>query len=455
MENKKGDILREVFCLSDDHSIATFQNILRENSKTQIEYYKYLVDLSLFCSVWKKQDLRSEESTPVIIYANHRINADGLSLIAKRFITLLRKKGVTVCDFEYSVNSLFNIERLKLIIEKVDNPDNLFFIYHGTWNCNLYSILDYLRIVHVRKAGYLTWETTVLPQLYTDTYRLFDDIIVPSEFNKLVFERSLNIQCKIVPHIFSKSLDSNYLLSQKYLVARHEMVILILNNSNDCRKNFLQTCIWTIEWIYQKVNSDEMSKKECYKLIIKGFKGQTIEEIKRLVKLKEYEVVLGKVNIIIIDEIYTEPEIINLHERSHIYVSLSHGEGVGMNVVDACLHGSVVVVPQFGGYVDYLGEDYPYYIETEVNPIGTPEFYGSLPPLQKDIFHNPQKWAFVDKNSFFRKISEARQVYQQSTEKIYRDLVSDTVRKINYYTNQETVGNRYITQIRKTISKYM
>jgi hypothetical protein len=439
MEN----ILREVYCLPDEHSVTTFKSILKDGSKTQMEFYNVLINASFFNSIW----MNDQSETPVVIYANHRLVADGLSQIAKRFIKLLRAKGMTVCDFEYSVNVIYNIERLKLIIEKVNDSSKLLFLYHGTWNANLYSTLDYLKRVGIRKIGYLTWETTLLPELYKDTYRLFDSIFVPSEFNKVVFEKSVKTDCKIIPHIFSKCPQTVPLLSQKYSTGRYEMTLLILNNSNDRRKNFFQTCTWTIDWILFTLRAHY--SKRVFKLIIKGFKGQALEEIKKMIKSKDYEVVVDKVNILVIDDICSEEEIKDLHKRSHIYISLTHGEGVGMNVVDASLHGTIVVVPEFGGYVDYLGEDYPFYIETTVKEIGSPESYGLLPPLQREIFHSPQKWAFVEKYQFFEKMDEVIQLYDHETEHKYIDHVSDTIRKVNYYTSHETIGERYLCQIKK------
>jgi hypothetical protein len=442
MESKKENILREVYCLPDEHSIITFQNILREYVKTPIEFYTMLINMSFFDSIWMNDNMEK----PVVIYANHKLVADGLSQIAKRFIKLLRYKGLTVCDFEYSANVVYNIERLRLIVEKVKSPNKILFIYHGTWNSNLYSTLDYLKRNGIRNSGYLTWETTLLPELYKETYRLFDGIFVPSEFNKVVFEKSVSLDCKIIPHIFSKYHQITSLLSYKYFCGRQEITILILNNSNDRRKNFLETCIWTIEWILLMVKT---SQKKVYKLIIKGFKGLVVEEVKRFVKSKDYDFVVDKINILIIDDICNEEEIKDLHKRSHIYVSLAHGEGVGMNVVDACLHGSMVVVPKFGGYVDYLGDDYPYYIEPTIKVVGSPDSYGCIPPLQREIFHSPQKWAFVEKEIFFEKMKEAVEIYNHETEQYYTNLVGDTMRKVNYYTSHERVGHRYLCQIKK------
>jgi hypothetical protein len=444
----KENILREVFCLSPECSLTTFHSILKETFKSPIDFYKYLVNISFFKSIWQCED---NNDTPVIIYANYKIDADGLSQIAKRFIKMLRYKGLTICDFEFCSSSFLNIERLKLIIDKVGNPKRILFVYHGTWNADLYSFLDYLGRVGVKKIGYLTWETTLLPVTYIGAYNLFDTILVPSEFNKLVFEKSLKHDCKIVPHIFLKCPHITTLIKQKFSLSHKEITILILNNSNDCRKNFLQTSVWTMEWIISCVkNIPPLMKKRDYKLIIKGFKGQVMQEIRRLLGTKEYSILIENASVILLDNICNNEEIATLHKQSHIYVSLTHGEGVGMNVIDAAIHGNIVVVPQFGGYVDYLGEDYPFYIPTMIKHIGSPELYGSFPSLQKSIFHDPQKWAFVEKEMFFQTMTKVIRLYDCETDTLYMEMMNDTLRKVGYYTNIETVGNRYIYQIKKT-----
>jgi len=52
-----------------------------------------------------------------------------------------------------------------------------------------------------------------------------------------------------------------------------------------------------------------------------------------------------------------------LHASADCFISLTHSEGWGLCSFDALQCGNPVIMPGYGGQLDYLGEDYPFVVK--------------------------------------------------------------------------------------------
>jgi glycosyltransferase involved in cell wall biosynthesis len=67
----------------------------------------------------------------------------------------------------------------------------------------------------------------------------------------------------------------------------------------------------------------------------------------------------------------TPEQIDALHARGNCYISLTHSEGWGLGAFDALQSGNPVIMPGFGGQLDYLGAGYPLLVRHTMRSVGT------------------------------------------------------------------------------------
>jgi len=429
-------LIREVLCLNASEQLPyTSSEYFHRHYESIMEMYQQLTESNMY--------VEKSASRPFVIYASYCVVADGLSEIAWRFVRLLREKGFTVCSFQYYVdNPKFNISRLRLLIQRAKQSP--VFVYHGTYDMNLYSILDFLKIANIPTVGYLTWETTLLPTPFLKPFQLFDRIIVPSFFNKDTFDKSLTIKSSVVYHVFNPPTIDDQMILDKY--ASETTVFYTINNSNDTRKNFYDTVIWTIEWLQcQKEKRGSQKSQREYRFVVKGYPGECMQKIMAYVLERGY---LSWVTIYA--DTFTEEQIAALHTQGGVFVSLTHGEGVGMNIIDAIQNGNLVIAPKFSGYVEYIGNEYPFWIKCSIQDIESVTYeHPDLSPTS--YFKSPQKWSMVTKSNLFNALDILHRSLDVSVSHLL-DINIVARRNIRYLTAKEQVISDYIRilhQVRK------
>jgi glycosyltransferase involved in cell wall biosynthesis len=90
----------------------------------------------------------------------------------------------------------------------------------------------------------------------------------------------------------------------------------------------------------------------------------------------------------IITRTLSDDQIDELHRAGDCFVSLGHGEGWSIPAFDAAAFGNPVVVPRFGGPLDYLSPDSPYLVDCRVAPVHDPR--------NKSSYSSDQNWAVPD-----------------------------------------------------------
>src|SRR6056300_1043133 len=74
----------------------------------------------------------------------------------------------------------------------------------------------------------------------------------------------------------------------------------------------------------------------------------------------------------VINELISEEEMSQLHDRCDCYVSFSHSEGVGMGAVEAALRDKPVIITNYGGAPEYVKT--PYTIDCELQELEQDDF---------------------------------------------------------------------------------
>ena len=80
-----------------------------------------------------------------------------------------------------------------------------------------------------------------------------------------------------------------------------------------------------------------------------------------------------------------------LHERGDCYVSLAHGEGWGLGAAEAASQGRPVIMPGYGGPLDFLPEGVAYHVPHTLVPARGGSY--------EALFTPEQRWAQADLNA--------------------------------------------------------
>jgi glycosyltransferase involved in cell wall biosynthesis len=75
---------------------------------------------------------------------------------------------------------------------------------------------------------------------------------------------------------------------------------------------------------------------------------------------------------IINEGVISEDDLEIIHNSGDCYVNCSHSEGVGMGAVEAAVRDKPVIVPEYGGAVEYVQT--PFVVKCDIGPIGFDDF---------------------------------------------------------------------------------
>jgi glycosyltransferase involved in cell wall biosynthesis len=243
-----------------------------------------------------------------------------------------------------------------------------------------------------------------------------DEIWVPCKYNKEVFEKCGIIKpIKIVPHPF---------VNENLKEINEDALKLLLTKSkwfNNSSTTFKYGDDWKIfytigEWNDRKnlkgtveTFCKAFSSKDHVKLIIKTFHSDyTIQnENYCVLKLKEIlEEFKDHPGILLISENLNCQDILLLHSIGDCFFSMTRGEGFCLDAFDAYNYKKNIIIPGFGGHVDYLGEEYKGLIKYNLTTVDFPE--------RESIYSNDQKWAEPDIQDGIDKLTE---YYKSNTTK--------------------------------------
>ena len=251
---------------------------------------------------------------------------------------------------------------------------------------------------HARLFTLVTWETDILPADWAPALNQYERVFVPCEFNRKVFlEGGVTTKVDVVPHIARTiqpvhegppfgdvSEDDFVFYTVGTWVARkamEETVRAYLDTFSGGEKVALIVKTEPVDQIeYQAMSSDELKRAPAHV----GTTAWTLARIMAAYK--------NPAKVHLITRQLRPRGIDRLHTRGDCFLSLTRSEGWGLGPFDAANFGNPVIVTGWGGHLDYLGGDYPYLVDYELEPTG-------LAPSDGSFLHSPDgKWAYADRD---------------------------------------------------------
>ena len=214
------------------------------------------------------------------------------------------------------------------------------------------------------------WETDRLPRHWVPLLNDVDRVIVPTDWNRAVFETSgVTTPVDVVPHVACDPVPGDgglpldlpadlvvfYTISrwcQRKQPAADLQAFLEAFTIDDPVAFVIKTTPLTTvpesgDWAQQS-----------------PLMGTTMLEVARIIRSYPRP---PPVRVEVAD--WTAERIAGLHTRGDCFVSLSHGEGWHIGAFDAAAYGNPIVMTGWGGQLAYLDPDASFLVDHELEPV--------------------------------------------------------------------------------------
>lgn len=237
-------------------------------------------------------------------------------------------------------------------------------VVHATplWHEELEREADGRRLV-----AFTTWETDHLPDEWVGILNRYDGVVVPSRFNQAVFEAALESPVRVVPHIahpppsaIRPVRDARYTF---YLIATWTARKAIPDAVSAYLEAFRADDDVVLVLHTTKVDLVARGPHERPGASESAVAEETWYALARLLAGRR-----SAPEIRLSTRALARSEVDALHAAGDCFVLLSHGEGFGLPAFEAAAAGNPVIVPGWGGSLDFLPADYPYRVEYDLVP---------------------------------------------------------------------------------------
>ena len=254
---------------------------------------------------------------------------------------------------------------------------------------------------HKRIIGYTVWETDRLPSRWLPHLNAVERVLVPSRWNKSVFERSgVRTPITVVSHIVGEdkapNKDSMWNVDPEDYVfytienwtagkaiwntvrcyldtfTAHDNTLLIIKTSEAFYHESVFTKLGTLKRVYRYVR--RLLGVPPHLRIRPGAASFAKAVQKRYRYPARIRVVAGKIS---------EENVHGLHHIADCYVSLCRAEGWGLSPFEAALHGKPIIMTGFGGQLDFLHKDFSFLVDHRMIPVRNDEDKKSFTPNQQ------------------------------------------------------------------------
>ena len=288
-----------------------------------------------------------------------------------------------------------------------------------------------------RNIGYTVWETDAPPPHWKGLMNSVDHILVPSRFNKEMFQSAgIEPPIDVVPHIVrpepaAPSTERVATFRDEHGIHSEQFVFYAIEAWTP------RKALWkTIRAFLQAFDADD---PVC--LVVKT--GQTGPRSSAAPDNSPTETLVRELtshrerspSVVLINYEMTAVEIDLLHHTGDCYLSLAHSEGWGLSVFDAAASGNPVIVTGWGGHLDFLGDRWPYLVDFEMTPV--------MDAQGRESYLPTQNWAAPSIDHAVRLI---REVYQDP-ESARRHATTRAGRIADEFS-QEAIGGRLLGAIR-------
>lgn len=226
-------------------------------------------------------------------------------------------------------------------------PENVYHVFGGEIPVSEHGLvfilpikehIEYLKYVRTRVknvACMTVCETETVHEDYSLIMKEFKRVAVPSEFCKRVFSKQFP--------------DNEFYVIHAHIPQPREKPYTFyhIGNIMDPRKKFKD-----ILQAFVRLNEPNS------RLVVKATCGKPVN-----IQFPRVEV---------INDMLSDEEMNDLHNRCDCYVNFSHSEGVGMGAVEAALRDKPVIITDYGGAPEYIKT--PYTIECGLQELENDDF---------------------------------------------------------------------------------
>ena len=235
------------------------------------------------------------------------------------------------------------------------------------------------------------WESDSVPDLWTSIHRRYKTLstIVPCAWNQEIFSKK-GIRSHLLPHVitdnivdpveiknFPINLDDRFVIfSMSQWIQRKGFDALVraysmeFNNQNDT--------LLVVKTYINAMKLGNINFSEQSKIIHKS-----------IIDIKSGIYKAGKqasAPIVPICNILPYENISWLYDKSDVFALATRGEGFGLTISEAIMHEKPVVVPDYGGHMEYLEKDNPLLFKGHLHPyVGDPTYDYDMNWYEPDI----------------------------------------------------------------------
>lgn len=189
------------------------------------------------------------------------------------------------------------------------------------------------------KIGYTAWESTEMKKIWKYGLKMINELWVPNQFCKDVFENFVDVPITVFPHGVDDKFERKHRVYEGTLKFLHIGHPAYRKNLSDTVEAFL----------------DLYKGRKDVTLTIKAYNGSEIQGI-------------DQPNIKVIEENLTYAEMTNLLHSHHVLVYPSWGEGFGLIPLQAIATGMPAIVTKGWCDYDYFMPDLIIESELRYNP---------------------------------------------------------------------------------------
>jgi glycosyltransferase involved in cell wall biosynthesis len=231
------------------------------------------------------------------------------------------------------------------------------YIYHRYWATKPLPFAG-------RHIWRTTFETMTIPPEWKVVGNFYDQLWVPSEFNRASFARG--------------GIEQSRLQVVPCPVPSHVDKLCKLSTQREVRNRDSFEFLSVMKWEYRKgwdilvdAFSDEFGEDQDVHLTIKTSRFAASERIPPVLQLREHFDRRRRnipTNIHIIEEVLPLSEMLSIYERVDAFVLPSRGEGWGLPYMESMLSGLPTIGTGWGGNLSFMDDENSFLLDYNIVP---------------------------------------------------------------------------------------